>query len=520
MVTFGYNIDAASISYERAIEAMRASKADCHLVMVDNRTFFYQQGEIDTIKKYCAALPNTTIIVRLFNNAQSDWKKYPHALEDKASKYQENWAWAKQQLGIYANRVAFDDPCNEPNLAPANHPDAALYAKRCIALIEAASAAGIKLAIGAFSVGSLQEDSLSTIYKPLWEALKRHKQAISWHLYGAIPFEAGETAPLSIVLNATHARAYMKDERWSMAHQGWLMAESYRVIQLCEAMGFTPEIYISECIVDNVLGQAPEIKEAWRAKYGLDMFMRDPRGVRTWSKYLEEFFRADGLDFQQGLAKLLQHARKNIFYHPAFKGACLFALNAQWDYGYEGRMDGTNKHAGSNYDRPEFSLFRSELLSKVNTEIMTTPIPPTTAVPFPALTSPLWENGTLTLGDSTNLRSQPTNTSNNVVKTLPAGSYKAKQFPETKLADGYTWYAYVIEQANQPSLNGWVARRATTTWQKEIVIPPPQVEREYFVDVLGGGTLKVKEHVLDALIEVKRLELEGLRIIRSAPQVE
>lgn len=171
-----------------------------------------------------------------------------------------------------------------------------------------------------------------------------------------------------------------------------------------------------------------------------------------------------------------------------------------------------------NLGKPEYA-YLYELLGKQAP--MPTPIPPVVTIPFPALTSPLWENGTLTLGDSTNLRSQPTNTSNNVVKTLPAGSYKAKQFPETKLADGYTWYAYQVGvKEGEPYLNVWIARRATTTWQKEIVIPPPQVEREYFVDIPGGATSVMKQSVLDALIEYKRLELEGLRIIRNAPQVE
>jgi hypothetical protein len=349
---------------------MQASRASSHLIMLDNRTFFFRQGEIDTIKRYCNALPNATIIVRLFHDEQGDWKSYPNAAE-----YQANWAWVKQQLGSLATRVVFDDPCNEPNLAPASHPDTALYVDRCVKLIEAAGNAGIKLAIGAFSVGSLQESVLSSTYKPLWQALKIHRQAISWHLYGAIPFEAGEIAPLDIVLDASKARAYMKDERWPMSHQGWLIAESFRVIQICESMGFVPDIYITECIVDNVLGQNPVVKEAWRAKYGLDMFMRDPRGIRCWSRYLTEFFAQEGLSFEHSIMTLLTHARKNILYHPAFKGACLFALNAQWDYGYDGRADGTNKHAGSNFDRPEYTLLRSTLLGIVNTQVFPTPMP-------------------------------------------------------------------------------------------------------------------------------------------------
>lgn len=380
---FGYNIDLSSIDHNRAIDAMIKSRADVHLLMFGNGGFFWQFGDIQLAKMFLERVPNATFILRMWNRNEGDWKRYP-----QASEYQANWAWAKGQLGNYANRIVFDDPVNEPQMPSndnASHPDMAAYVARCVAMVEAASKAGVKLAVGAFAVGTLQESVLATTYKPLWNALKTHKQALSYHAYGAIPFEAGETEDISIVLDARKARAYMKDARWPMTHGGWLLAETYRVIQICEGLGFTPEIYLTESIVDNVFNsQTSHIKEQWRAKYGIEMFQRDPRGVRTWERYLKEFFEAEGLSFEYGIAKLLDHARKNIFYHPAFKGACLFALNAQWDYGYDGRGDGTNKHAGSNYDRPEYKLFRDTLLGIVNTTVYpSTPVPPPPPPPMP-----------------------------------------------------------------------------------------------------------------------------------------
>lgn len=501
MVTFGYNTDCASISFERAVSAMQASRATHHLIMMDNRSFFWQQGEIDTIKKYCQAVPKATFIVRLYNANEGNWKAYP-----QASEYQKNWTWAKSALGEYANRVVFDDCVNEPNLAPLTHPDAALYVQRCVKLIEAASASGIKLAIGAFSVGSLQEDILSTTYTPLWNALKQHKQAISWHLYGAIPFEAGELAPLNIVLDARKARTYMKDEKWPMSHLGWLIAESYRVIQICESMGFTPEIYITECIVDNVLGSQPDVKEAWRNKYGLNEFMRDPRGIRTWSKYLAEFFEADKLDFEHGIAKLLQHARKNIFFHPAFKGACLFALNAQWDYGYEGKPNGTHKEAGSNYDRPEYALFRSTLLGIVNTEVFApnpipTPPPPSPIPAFP--TFPLMVRTT----KESFIRAAP-NTQGKVLGTIPT------EWTEARLStnfypnpiDNFNWYS--IELGD---IVGFVAD--TLAFQfKAIETPLPKT----FTVVWDTVPIEVSEQALDKLIAAKSLELDALKAAKMS----
>lgn len=495
MVKFGYNIDSSSISFERAVDAIRNSGADTHLIMVSNRTYFYRQGEIDTIVRYCQTFPEMSFIVRLFHDSQGDWKAYP-----KASEYQTNWTWARQKLGAYASRVIFDNPVNEPNLpdnSNANHPDVAAYVERCVDWIKAASVAGIKLAVGAFAVGTLQESVLNTTYKSLWQAMKNHNQALSYHGYGAIPFEAGETAPLDIVLDATKARAYMKDERWPMSHAGWLIAETYRVIQICEAMGFTPEIYLTECIVDNVLGQNPVIKEAWRSKYGIEMFMRDPRGIRTWERYLKEFMPESSFD--EAIAALLKHARKNIYYHRAFKAACLFALNRQWDYGYDGFLDGTNKHAGSNYDRPEFTRFRQTLLAQVNKdEIM-----------------PILYDATISSKSISNIRVLPSDTalfhSASPLTTTPIEVKIAKEPAVVNgqtIIDGFQWLDLSINGER-----GYIAKT-----QNVIIEYVPIVPAEPLYEVaLGYATIRMTAQQVDWTATI----FEGMAFaIRNAPKVE
>jgi len=499
---FGWNCDTSSLSFERIVQAMRDSRAHTHLIMVDNTTPFLKIGDIDNIKRYLNALPNITLIVRVFSRLEGDFSAYPSAVE-----YQRNWAWVRTQLGTeLCKRVVFDDPVNEPQIGSGDDLTSQVYVERCLDMVEAAANAGIKLAIGAFSVGSLPEKTVPTIYRPLWLALKEYKQAISYHSYGAIPFEAGETAPLDIVLDAKKARAYMKDERWPISHGGWLLAEPYRIIQACEALGFTPEIYLTECLVDNVLGQNPQLKEAWRAKYGIDAFMRDPRGVQCWERYLTEFFSAEGLDFQHSLYALFRHARKNIFYHSAFKGACIFALNAQWGYGYDGKPDGTHKHAGSNFDRPEFELFRKNLLGMINTEVYATPTPVPTPTPEPTFPSFTLYPAQVRSITGSNIRSKP---NEGVIGVIPQTWTDCMLSKEYKPFEGYNWY--MIEVVSYGVLRqGWVADTLAFEFKHTETPPPPP--KQFVVRWNGSVSITVSEADLDKIIANAELEIASAKL--------
>ncbi len=364
MVKFGFNWDTGSVSFEQAIPAMQAAKANAHLLMLDPGGFFLRAGDLDTIRKVASAVPDCTLIIRIYSRNEGRWTDYP-----SASQYEQHWRWIRQQLdGALTKRLVFDDPVNEPNLAGSDRLAARVYVSRCIELVKAANNAGIKLAIGAWSVGTPHESLFEAEYLPLWKLLAQSKQAISMHLYGAIPFEAGELAPLDIVLDAKLARSAMRG-KWSVSYAGWFIGRAYRIIQIFAKYGLgTPEIYVTECIVDNVFNSSnSQIKEAWRAKYGIDMYQRDPRGIFCWERYLAEMF--PEYQFDEAIAYLLSYARKNIFYHEAFKGACLFALNAQWGY-----PNGSNRQAGSNYADGKLSRFRSELLPKVNVERIDMPV--------------------------------------------------------------------------------------------------------------------------------------------------
>lgn len=355
MVKFGYHIDTASISYEISLEAARQSGADYHLIMNDSGSFFFRDGEIATIRKWLQDLPNCNLIWRNFHRLEGNWSLYPNA-----SEYEKHWKYLRSQLGdSLMSRIIIDDPCNEPNLAGADRIAAKAYVARCVALVRAAHNAGVKLAVGAWSIGTPHESLFENEYLPLWQALSVYKQGISCHLYGAIPFEAGELAPYSIILDAKTARNAMQG-KWPIQHKGWLMARPYRIIELFRELNLgIPEIYITECIVDQISDMGMEVKEAWKAKYGIDKYQRDPRGILAWERYLAEMIPGP---LYAALNELLAHARKNIFYHPAFKAACLFAMNAQWGY-----PNGSNKEAGSNYNDPALDHFRSQSLYLVNT---------------------------------------------------------------------------------------------------------------------------------------------------------
>lgn len=364
MVKFGWHSDTSSISFESLVTSMLASGGDCHLLMIDNGGFFLKAGDYETIRKYCAAVPDCKFIIRNYHKLEGNWSQYPNALQ-----YEANWKIAKQLLGDLTNRLIFDSPCNEPNLAGGNVTEAKRFVDYCIALVEAAARAGVKLAVGAFSVGTPHESLIPSVYAPLWRKCDELGQGISVHAYGAAIPELAEYADLRDVLNPVKSRAAIRENKWSIAG-GWLIARPYRIIEAYSELGLgTPQIYVTEGIVDNIFNSSnSDIKEAWRNKFGMDAFNRDPRGIQTWERWLLEVFKPDGFDFGQCLAFLFRHARRNIFYHKAFKAVCIFALNAQWGYGYGGKPNGTNKEAGSNFDRPEFERFRTVDLPTINAE--------------------------------------------------------------------------------------------------------------------------------------------------------
>jgi hypothetical protein len=478
---FGYNCDTSSVSFEFAIEAMKQSGADCHLIMISPNSFYLGTGDLATIRKYLEALPShVKLIIRTYNTNEGDWQRYPAAIE-----YERHWKWIKANLGNLTDRLIFDDPANEPNLGGSDVNAAKAYVARCVELVKAASNAGVKLAIGAWSVGTPHESLFATVYTPLWWALHEYKQAISWHLYGAIPNEAGETESLEIVLNAATARNYMASDRWPIAHQGWLMARPYRLIEHFRNYDLgVPEFYITECFVDNIFNsQSSWIKEAWKAKYNSPKYP-DPRGVQAWEEYLKEMF--PEMAFDVAIAHLLSHARKNIFYHGAFRGGCLFALNKQWGY-----PNGSNKEAGSNYEDTQFTRFRAELLPSVNAEIdEDTPMQL-----FPAkIKTP-----------SSNIRA----TANGIVLSeinVPdwSSAMLSKSFVRVE-GSPYNWH-----EIGYNDLRGFVAD--TSGFEFEF----PVTELVYEV-ALGYATLRMNAQQVDWLATI----FEGMAFaIRNAPRVE
>lgn len=504
-VRIGYHWDTSSINFDTAIPAMRASNASGHLMMIDNGGFFLRAGDLDSIRKVAAALPDCIIMVRLFHRSEGDWQNYPHA-----DVYENHWKWVKSQLGAeLCKRLVFDSPFNEPRLAGDNAAAAKPFVDYCVSLVQAAVNAGIKLAIGAFSVGTPHESLLKTVYLPLWRICARYGQGIGLHLYGAAIPEIGELVGIRTVLDPKASRIAMKDAKWPLEHTGWLIARAYRIIKIWEEFQLGtpehpyPELYIEESLIDNPFNASnSDIKEHWRGFYGIQRYQYDPRGLATWERWIALAF--PELSFDRAIAKLVSHARKNIFYHPAFKVVCLFALNAQWDYAYSGHAnDGTNKEAGSNFDRPEFDTFRSVLLPAINAEN------------YEDISMPTLYDATISSKSSSNIRILPSATANilRVLTTSPIAAKVAKEVAVVNgqtTIDGYQWLELMIENER-----GYVAKT-----QNVIITYAPVDEKTYIVDITGGATKVMRESSLDDLIEYKRLELEGLKIIRNAPRFE
>ena len=219
MVTFGYHIDTESFSHETLLGMVKASGADFHLLMINPNGYFLGSGDILTIKRWLADIPNASFIIRSYSVSEGDWSVYPKPVE-----YEVFWrTLAKQFTPEQLARLVFDDCVNEPNLGGTDVGAARAYVARCVAMVRAASNAGIKFAVGAWSVGTPHESLFETEYLPLWKALAQYKQGISLHAYGAIPLEAGELVPLSVVLDAENAQAVQTKDRWPITHGGWLI---------------------------------------------------------------------------------------------------------------------------------------------------------------------------------------------------------------------------------------------------------------------------------------------------------
>lgn len=498
---YSFNADTSSISYEKILASFRASGASIHMIMLDPKSYFLGAGDVATIKKYLNDLPNVTLIVRTFHNSQGDWQNYPDAIPDSSGKrtknYETHWTWLRVQLGDLAKRVILDSPFNEPNLDD-NPTNAKKFVDYCIYLVRSASNAGMKLAIGAFSVGVPHESLFETEYLPLWKAIAQYQMGISLHLYAAIPFEAGEQVPLNIVLNARLARHFMLDERWGMDYQGWFIGRAYRYIQVFERYGLgIPDLFVTECLVDNVFNtDSSAIKEMWKVKYNSPAYP-DPRGVRCWEKYLLEMFKEDGFDFQQSLKFLFRHARKNIFFHPAFKALCIFALNSQWDY-----PNGTNKEAGSNFAHPALDVFTMKYIPEINAEIYgDTPLMP---VPSDSLV-PMQIRST---ASATNIRANASTTSAKlgVISAEWTDCLVSQNWQET----GLLWVKLQLGNLTGYASREWIAIQA-----RPIVIPPPiETEPKYLVE-LGYMTTEMTEAEIDKFASI----YEGIAAaIRTAPR--
>lgn len=503
-VRIGFNWDTSSINFDTAIPAMRASNASGHLMMIDNGGFFLRAGDLDSIRKVAAALPNCIIMVRLFHRNEGDWQNYP-----RADIYENHWKWVKNQLGAeLCKRLVFDSPFNEPRLSGSNAAAAKPFVDYCVALVQAAVNAGIKLAIGAFSVGTPHESLLKTVYLPLWQICAKHGQGIGLHLYGAAIPEIGELVDMRMVLDPKASRAAMQDKRWPLDHAGWLIARAYRIIKIWEEFRLGtpehpyPELYIEESLIDNPFNASnSDTKEEWRRNYGIQRYQYDPRGVSTWERWLVLAF--PELSFDKIVAKLVSHARKNIFYHPAFKVVCLFALNAQWDYGYGEHLNGTNKEAGSNYDRPEFNNFRSVLLPAINAEI------------YEDFPMPILYDATISSKSISNIRVLPSATalfhSASPLTTTPIEVKIAKEPTVVNgqtIIDGFQWLDLSINGER-----GYIAKT-----QNVIIEYVPIVPTEPLYEVaLGYATIRMTAQQVDWTATI----FEGMAFaIRNAPKVE
>lgn len=481
MSKIGYNI-AMSWVDNQAIENAVASGADKHLIMTESDDAARQIG------MWKDRLSADKIVWREYSRLEGNWSVYPNNVE-----IVEKWKTQGHR------DIIRDDPTNEPSLDANNSELNQRYVKTRVDLLHIARTEGIKVAVGAFSVGTPHEDMINAgIYDDLIRAVVAGGHYFSVHEYcPGIP-GAGDVFPYSELLNPQTVVSKMKQDIWGLDDY-WLLRRSDRFVKRARELGIAdPQIIVTEAFIDNI--DMGDVREQLRRGFGLAEYNYDLRGVLAWREY---WFEAFGTRDLNAIVQILtKYAANKVFNQSWIKGVCLFSLNKNWD-----------TPEGHNWLNEMLRSFRETSLPFINAGIVSSSEPPEPSeYTMPPPHSILWGVGTLEF-EGLNFREQPTLDSD-IIRTLD-GTYRG-MLNEGQIieVDGYNWVAVYIVLTNE---YGWVAKYKLskpdvdffTFVEDEIEVPEPEPEKGYIIDLLGMSMI-VSETEYQKLLTFHRNIVTGL----------
>jgi hypothetical protein len=321
MAKIGYNINLGGLrdQVKEAQSNAKVATAPFHLVMTAPANSINTQGDLEALDRWAEIVKPAQLVWRTYSKLESDWSIFPS--NDEIVK-----RWVAENRPQYVR----DDPSNEPSLGGTDRENNVRYVKSRTDLLRKAADAGIKVAVGAFSVGTPHESLIfDGTYDDLIRAVVEGEHYFSVHEYcPGIP-GAGDVFPYQELLNPENILKVMKPNPWPIEAAYWLLRRSDRFVVRAREIGLSdPQIIITEAYID-LIPDANDVLNKLRDKYGIPAYNKDMRGVLGWRMYYADAFPEKS--FPDVVTQLSKYVEDNVFYPKHIKGVCLFSLNWDWD---------------------------------------------------------------------------------------------------------------------------------------------------------------------------------------------
>lgn len=374
-IAAGYNINLGGLEgrdNEAMLEAGEAN-ADFHLLMTVPNGGMNGAGEIQQIGRWKAAMPSrTNLIWRTYLVTDGDWiatlgftgenraSKMMSLTDDQFQKHVDGWAetQAKRWHSEGHLDVWRDDPDNEPKLQGASPEILKRYVISRVALIRACKRYGVKVAIGAFSVGIPNEGDIDA---GIFDPILREADYLSVHEYphavpgcGDLPFVGYDTS-----LTPETLWNKIPKQFWKVAAIYFLLRRVDRLVLKARQLGNTGiGVIITETSVVEDIPDAAVFKEELRKRYGKGECGGDLRGVQAWTEYHKVVFNSD--DINQNVATMIEYMLQYIYNLDYILGLCFFGLNRLWGEGDKG------KNRCHNYFNRQYDPLRKVIIPRLN----------------------------------------------------------------------------------------------------------------------------------------------------------
>lgn len=321
MGKIGYHINLQGLR-QQAEEVQQHAKdigAPFHLIMTNPPNGINGDDEIANVDDWANAFQPAQIVWRTKSNVEGDWTVF-------ASNEEIVKRWLDEDRPQYIR----DDPFSEPSLV-GNDPKAnSRYVQSRTDLLRMAAIADIKVAVGAFRVGTPSHDLIADgTYDDLIRAVVEGGHYFSVHEYcPGIP-GAGDVFPYENLLKPHRVIKNMKVEQWPSQVDYRLLRRSDHFVLRAREIGLSdPQIIVTESFID-LIPYAKEVLEQLKDKYGIPAYNKELGGVLAWRMYYADAFPEK--PFSEVVTQLTKYMEENVYYPEYIKGVCLFSLDWEQD---------------------------------------------------------------------------------------------------------------------------------------------------------------------------------------------